>query len=72
MKECFGIELANRFFSGAYGVDAEDPDERQKRRKECYNCPDFEHCCMVLNLVYQMRQAEKMRRGTGKPQGQLT
>ena len=72
MKECFGIELANRFFSGAYGVVAEDARQRGEMRQECYACKDFEHCCMVLDLVYSLRQTEEAKRTATKPRNQLT
>jgi hypothetical protein len=71
VKECFGIDLANRFFAGAYGVMAEDAKQRQELREECYGCPDFEHCYQVLSLVYNLRMAEEARRGGQKPRGQL-
>ena len=71
VKECFGIELANRFFAGAYGVMPEDAKQRQELRQECYNCKDFEHCYMVLNVVYSLRRAEEAKRGAAKPHTQL-
>ena len=70
MKECFGIELANRFFSGAFGVTSEDPAERRRQREECYSCPDFERCCMVMNLVCNLRMAEEAKR-SGVSRGRL-
>ena len=71
MKECFGIELANRFFAGAYGVAAEDPAQRQQQREECHACPDFERCCMVMDLVCNLRLAEEAKRGAAKRGGRL-
>lgn len=71
MKECFGIELAGRFFSGAFGVSAEDPAERRKQHEECHGCPDFEHCYMVLDLVCKLRMAEEAKRSAAKPTGRL-
>ena len=69
MKECFGIELANRFFSGAYGVSTDDPAERRRLREECYNCPDMERCATVLNLVCSLRMAEEAKRSGGSRGG---
>ena len=71
MKECFGIELANRFFSGAYGVSAEDPAARRQQREECYACPDFEHCYMVLDLICKLRTAEEAKRGVARQGARL-
>lgn len=71
MKECFGIELANRFFSGAFGVTSDDPQERRQSRQQCYECPDIEHCALVLGLVYQLRMAEEAKRKSAKPSGPL-
>ena len=71
MKECFGLELANRFFAGACGVAAKDPVQRRQQREECHACPDFEHCCMVMNLVCNLRLAEEAKRGAGKRGGRL-
>jgi len=67
MKECFGLELANRFFSGGMGAAADDPAERQRLREQCYNCPDFEHCYQVLDLVYKLRLAEGAKRSSATP-----
>jgi len=72
VKECFGIELANRFFSGAYGVSDDDPEERRKQREECHGCPDFEHCCMVLDLVCRLRMTEQAKRGGAAKSARLS
>ncbi len=51
MKPCFGKELAARFSPGTMpiGVDA------NACRLECYSCPDFDRCAMVVQLVQQHR-----------------
>jgi hypothetical protein len=72
VKECFGIELAGRFFAGAFGVTSEDPEIRRQQREECYGCPDFEHCYMALSLVYNLRMAEEAKRTGARPTGRLT
>lgn len=55
MKPCFGKELAVRFGPGTTPIGA-DPESA---RLECYNCPDIEHCALIVGLILQLRQQRR-------------
>ena len=52
MKACFGREVAARFGPGTMPIGT----DVNSGREECYSCPDFDRCAVIVGLVMQLRQ----------------